>query len=141
MQAKQKEEKILLEVLPQASHFEPVKSACKEIIYYRAYSKDNQLVGAAFKASGKGYSSTIETMAGMTMDGKISAIKILSQNETPGLGNRITEDSFLAQFSGKDIPGLARAQAITGATVSSRAVMDSVGQKMQEIKTLIEDEK
>lgn len=140
-QAVKQEEESLAQVLPQAERFEPVKSSAGEIIYYKAYAKDNKPAGAAFKASAKGYSGIIETMAGMSRDGRISSIKILSQSETPGLGNRIAEAAFLFLFANKDILGLNQIQAIAGATISSKAVIDSVKKKAEEIKGLIENVK
>jgi len=138
-QAQNEEEEALLEVLPGAIRFEPVKSD-SEIIYYKGYGQDGRLKGVAFKVSAKGYSSTIETMVGMDKEGTISAIKILSQNETPGLGAGITEPSFTGQFKNKDTKSLTDVEAITGATISSGAVIDSVKAKAQEIKELIKDE-
>lgn len=128
----------LKEVLPEANTFEAVKEK-EEIIYYRGYDKNSKFVGVAFKATGKGYSSVIETLVGMLKDGKIIAIKILSQNETPGLGSRITESSFINQF--KRINDLSRVQAITGATISSRAVINTVEKKASEVRGLIKNEK
>jgi electron transport complex protein RnfG len=150
-------EESLKEVLPQAGRFEPVKKE-NEIIYYRALDKNGDLIGAAFKASAKGYSSVIETMVGMKKDGTINAIKILTQGETPGLGARITEIKndttifdffkgkrpdntkkpwFCEQFSSKNIADFSGIQSITGATISSQAVIDSVKEKAQEIKRLL----
>lgn len=140
-QANAEEEKSLTEVLPCALRFDPIKSTNSEVIYYKAYDKDNQQVGVAFKAQGKGYSSIIETMVGMSLSGKILAIKIITQNETPGLGNRVTENQFLNQFMNKDILELNKVQAITGASISSAAVIKSVEKKAQEIKELIENGK
>jgi len=40
------------------------------VIYYQAYDKDKHMVGVAFMASAKGYSSIIETMVGMLNDGR-----------------------------------------------------------------------
>ncbi|MCK9430277.1 MAG: FMN-binding protein, partial [Candidatus Omnitrophica bacterium] len=94
-----------------------------------------------FKASGKGYSSVIETLAGILPDGKINAIKVVSLNETPGLGMRVTEDSFTSQFNNQDALNLSGVQAIAGATISSRAVVDSVVKRAQELKELIKNEK
>ena len=136
-QAQAEEEASLKEVMPQAVHFEAVKSGT-EILYYKAHDKDGKLVGAAFKAAGKGYSSTIETMVGMLADGTISSIKVLSQNETPGLGVKVTQPDFTDKFSGKTTDDLSGVQAITGATISSRAVINSVQKKAQEIKELLE---
>jgi electron transport complex protein RnfG len=143
----------LKEVLPEAAMFEPVRSK-DEVLYYKAFDLDKNLLGLAFIAKKKGYSSDIETMVGMEPDGTITAIKILNQNETPGLGSRITEVKddttifdflmgkrkaefnkpwFQEQFSDKRVSGLDDIQAITGATISSRAVIDSVNIKAQEI--------
>lgn len=138
-QAQTAEDASLKEVLPEGIYFEAVKSD-GENIYYKAYDKDKQFVGVAFKVIGKGYSGTIETMVGMSKNGTINAIKILSQNETPGLGARITEPPFTNQFVNRDNKGLAGIQAIAGATISSKAVIDSVKKKTEEIKTLIKDE-
>jgi len=135
-QAQAEEEAGLKEVLPQALRFEPEKFG-GEVIYYKGYDQAGKLTGVAFKASSKGYSSVIETMAGMLPDGTITAIKILSQNETPGLGSQVAEPEFAEQFKNQDAVELSGVVAITGATISSRAVIDSVKQKAQEIKALI----
>ncbi len=137
-QAQVEEESGLKEVLPEADRFEAVKEK-EEIIYYKGHNKDGKFIGAVFKAAGKGYSSTIEALVGMLKDGKITAIKILSQNETPGLGSRIADLSFTNQF--KNINDLSRVQAITGATISSQAVIDLVEKKALEVRDLIKNEK
>jgi electron transport complex protein RnfG len=135
-QEQNEQENSLREVMPEGRDFEAVESD-GEIIYYKIYDKDKKLMGFAFQAQTKGYSSDIVTMVGMTMDGEITAIKVLSQNETPGLGARIAEPAFTGQFSHKNIQGISEVQAITGATISSKAVIDSVKKKAQEIKALI----
>ncbi len=139
-QAQAEEEMSLKEVLPEAENFAAVKSA-DDIIYYKGRSKDGKFVGIAFKAAGKGYSSTIETMVGMLKDGTITAIKVVNQEETPGLGSRIAEPGFTGQFANKNALELAGVQAITGATISSKAVIDSVKKKAQELKALIKDDR
>lgn len=160
LQAEKELEDSLKEVLPQGEKFEPVQKE-KEIIYYKVYDKEGKLLGAAFKASSKGYSSVIETIVGMTKDGTINAIKVLSQSETPGLGARITEIKeektifefmngkkssgirkpwFQEQFSNRKISDLDNVQAITGATISSKAVIDSVKAKAKEIEGLLNAE-
>jgi electron transport complex protein RnfG len=140
-QAQAEEQASLKEVVPAGEHFEEVKSQAGEVIYYKAHDKNGKLIGVAFKTSGKGYSSTVETMVGMGLDGAIINIKVLSQNETPGLGARVVEPDFTGQFARKDIQNLNEVQAITGATISSRAVMDAVKKKAEEIQALIKNEK
>jgi len=139
-QAYAEEQAALQEIMPQAARFTEVKSG-EEILYYKALDARDKTIGFVFKAGGKGYSSLIQTLAGIFPDGKISAIKVVSQNETPGLGMRITEKKFTDQFSGQDSLSLSGVQAITGATISSRAVMNSVMSKAHEIMELVKHEK
>lgn len=160
-QARLEEEASLKQVMPQGLNFTPIKSG-EEVVYYKVLGENDKFIGVAFKASGKGYSSTIETVVGMNKDGTINAIKVMNHNETPGLGSRIAEimddttiwdalrgkkkDTskltpwFQEQFKGKPAD-LKDIQAITGATVSSKAVMGSVRKRAEEIKTLIKDER
>jgi electron transport complex protein RnfG len=139
-QVKAEEEASFKEVMPEGASFEPVKSG-DEVAYYKVYDKDKKFIGAIFKASGKGYSSVIETVAGMKKNGEITDIKVVNQNETPGLGTRVTEKSFTAQFGGKNAESIQGVDAITGATISSKAVITSVNQKAAEIKELIKNER
>lgn len=154
-QAKAEEEQSLKDVFPQAKGFEPVKKG-EEALYYKALDDAGKVLGYAFKASKRGYASDIVTMAGMDTQGKIIKIKVLYQNETPGLGSRINEviqketlwdvllkkvkssekkePWFQAQFSGKAYDSLDRSvDTITGATITSKAVIDSVREKAVEV--------
>lgn len=135
-QAQAQEEQSLKEVLPEGEIFKPIKIK-DEIVYYDVFDKTEKLCGVAFKVSSKGYSSTIEAMVGMLKDGTISAVKILSQNETPGLGTQVAEEKFIGQF--KNRLDLSTVQAITGATISSKAVINSVEKKAKEIQGLIKN--
>ena len=128
----------LKEVMPGAIEFKAVESG-SEVLYYKAYGQNNSFMGVVFKASGKGYSSVVETIVGMLKDGTITAIKVLSQNETPGLGARVTEPSFTGQFKQINISGLDSVSAVTGATISSRAVINSVMLKAKEIQGQIQE--
>ncbi len=136
---KAEEEASLRKVMPSGERFEPVKSAEDEVIYYKIYDKNGEFIGTAFKASAKGYSSIIDTMAGMKKDATITAIKVLNQNETPGLGASISEPSFAARFMGRKAQDLGGVQAIAGATISSKAIIDSVKSRAQEILTLVDN--
>ena len=97
--------------------------------------KDNRFTGAAFETSSKnGYGGEIRIMVGVTAAGQVKTIQILSQHETPGLGTKITAAPFKPQFDGKPIEGTVWAvkkdngsfDAVTGATISSRAVLEAV---------------
>ncbi|MGE5280475.1 MAG: FMN-binding protein [Deltaproteobacteria bacterium] len=155
------EEESLKDVYPAAATFEPVTKD-DTILYYRALDDKRALLGYAFKAVRRGYSSDIVTMAGMTPEGRIVRIEVLSQNETPGLGTRVTEviqketlwdvllrrvkvlvqprPWFQERFDGKDAATLGQTvDAITGATISSSTVIASVKEKALEVLRQVND--
>ena len=73
-------------------------------------------------------------MVGILPDGSIAGIQILScSNETPGLGANATNEEFYGQYAGKPGDGSLKVskdggeiQAMTGATITSRAVTNGV---------------
>lgn len=97
--------------------------------------KDGQVNGYAVKTySDKGYSGQVILMVGFTPDGSLYNISVLEQKETPGLGTKMKEPKFKDQFNGKD-PAVftlkvkkdgGQVDAITAATISSRAFCDAV---------------
>lgn len=105
--------------------------------YYEAYDKDGKLVGRVLKIEAPGYSSVINSLVGVDLENKISGIQITSQKETPGLGSNIEKDDFLRQFVGKTMDSLkikkdgGSIDAVTGATISSRAIANGVIEAME----------
>ena len=72
-------------------------------------------------------------MVGIDSDGKVTGISVISaSSETPGLGARSTEPEFQAQFADQVGTEVAVAKdggsidALTGATITSRAVSEGV---------------
>lgn len=133
LQQAREEQAALEELMPGASVFNPVPEQ-GDLKYYRAYNEQKKLLGFVIKASQRGYSSDITVLAALSPKLEIADIKILSANETPGLGSRINEDSFRGQFRGKDIQSLDSVQAITGATISSSAVLNAIRNKITLLK-------
>lgn len=94
--------------------------------------KDGKSISYAFIAKGKGYGGEIQTLVGIDKDFAVKEIIVLSNSETPGLGSKITLSSFTDQFKGLKSKEVVlnkdggRVDAISGATISSRAVTDSV---------------
>ena len=82
----------------------------------------------------KGYNRIIKLMVGFDIEGTIKDIAVLEQKETPGLGTKITTEKFLSQYRGKNPAEWklmvkkdgGQTDAITGATISSRAFNDAV---------------
>ena len=107
----------------------------EDLTYNLAFSADNQFIGAAVKTYSKnGFGGKIELMVGMLANGNINKVSILSQAETPGLGANMVNDKFKNQFDGKDPKTFilkvkkdgGDVDAITAATISSRAVAEAV---------------
>ena len=80
-----------------------------------------------------GFGGAVDTMVGIDSDGKVTGISVISaSSETPGLGARSTEPEFQAQFAGQVGTEVAVAKdggsidALTGATITSRAVSEGV---------------
>ncbi len=97
-------------------------------------------VGYVFTAYRKGYSSIIETMVALDLTGTIVGSTILYQSETPGLGTRYAAPEWLEQLSGLDGSSVALSRdgggvsAVTGATVSGRAITGSVADGVAAIR-------
>lgn len=112
--------------------------------YYLAYNTAGQLQGYALKVSTRGYSSDIEMLLGLDTDFAITGFEVLSQAETPGLGSKITEPRFSARLLGRLALGLrlnkdgGEIDALTGATITSRAVINSLRQAATSLKSVLE---
>ncbi|MBU1004993.1 MAG: RnfABCDGE type electron transport complex subunit G [Nanoarchaeota archaeon] len=106
--------------------------------YSTAYDSKGNSVGKVLSVAAKGYSSVINAVVGIDNEGKITGIEVISQQETPGLGAKIVESSFLNQFIGKSPEDVVinkdggKIDAITGATISSRAITNGVRQAIEQ---------
>ena len=101
--------------------------------------KDGKTVGAAVESkTKKGFSGEISVMVGFNADGTIRNYRVLSHAETPGLGSKM-EEWFRADKGDQSVLGKNRASdhltvkkdggsvdAITAATISSRAFLDAI---------------
>ena len=96
---------------------------------------DGELSGMAISTfTNKGYSGLIRLMVGFSMEGEILNVATLEQKETPGLGTKIKNPSYVEQYIGKN-PGEfnmtvkkdgGEIDAITGATITTRAFNHAV---------------
>lgn len=116
----------------------------KEDIY--VIYNNEKVIGYAYLAQGKGYGGTIEILVGLEDETTIKGISIITHSESPGLGSRITEDNYLNQYNGIKIQDSelsangGKIDAITGATISSRAVVDAVRTTaLEKVKEIFEE--
>ena len=111
-----------------------------EIIY--TLKENGEVKGYAFPATGPGLWGTIHAYVGITEDySEMLGLEFISQEETPGLGGRITEDWYKEQFRGIDLTDKAdynyiiykpasggNVDAIAGATLTSKSVSNLVNE-------------
>ncbi len=111
---------------------------------FACYDTTHQLTGVVVEASGQGFQDVIRLIYGYDPRKEaIIGMKVLQSTETPGLGDKIiTDDKFLSNFAHLDVSldesgerlkapitmvkgereNDHQVSAITGATISSRAV-------------------
>ena len=137
---KKKLEAAIKTVLPNFDTLQMEKIALGDgedsLIFYTA-SKDKKIIGTAVKTyTMDGFMGKIELMVGFLEDGTINNTAVVSHKETPGLGDKmdVKKDKFPLQFMGKNPANFklevtkdgGDVDAITAATISSRAFCDAV---------------
>ena len=138
-------QKAVFKVFPQAKNVEQLKNKAMEIFLVKDAMGNN--LGYAFTCAGNGYQGEIKIMVGIKTDMiTMTGIEILESQETPGLGQEITADFFKKQFinlmSVPDITYVKGAkptkkneiETITGATISSKAVVNILNKGIQQFK-------
>jgi electron transport complex protein RnfG len=144
-------EQALKELMPEADRIEKLGdwSVHEKHGEYYAAKKGGAVIGYLIQSYGKGYSSYINTLIAVDKDFRVLKINILGHAETPGLGDEIETDGFKNRFAGKDAGHLKvlrtetteYVQAISGATISSRAVAeDAVKNGVEFLKKTLQKE-
>ena len=98
---------------------------------YIAENSDGSFIGYVSEVSPNGFGGAINMVVGVDTYGNISGISIVKMTETSGLGANAANTSFREQFVGKTGPLAVDKDggeivALTGATITSRAVTDGV---------------
>lgn len=84
---------------------------------------DGEVKGYAVNiVTSEGYGGDIEMIVGFDAELNITGVEYISMSETPGLGTRAKEEPFVSQFIGQPAKEFSEIQAVTGATVTSKAV-------------------
>ena len=107
------------------------------------YDKDGKKLGYALQATGPGFSDPITLLIGYDRgQHTLTGMKILDSKETPGIADGILKPAFTGQFHGAKAPvngvkaGATPTPAgsvvlITGATISSRAVLRAINTTLE----------
>jgi Na+-translocating ferredoxin:NAD+ oxidoreductase subunit G len=144
---RQATERAIFLVQPESQRYELLETG--DFTVFRVFDESNQPLGYALVHGGQGFQSTITLVIGVSSDlATITGIEVLDQNETPGLGTVIKEEGFLSQFlrmsvaekigwvKGPPADGANQVQVVTGATVSTRAVVEIVNEGIAELRRL-----
>lgn len=147
MHRKADTEKAIFLVQPDAKSYKPVETVdfeCYEV--FSDTSKSNS-IGYALPYEGNGFQGKIRLMVGIGKDLEtLKGLQVLEQVETPGLGTKVTEDDFTSQFveleadpqvdwvKGVEPGNPNEIQAITGATISSKAVVFIVNDGIKKLR-------
>ncbi|MES9851248.1 MAG: electron transport complex subunit RsxG [Candidatus Thiodiazotropha sp. L084R] len=120
------------------------------ITVYTAISK-GQLIATLLSVEAQhGYNGKITLLVGILADGTLSGVEVVAHHETPGLGDKIESrrSPWLEQFHGRSLAspkqddwGVKRDggafDQISGATVTSRAVIQSLKKALTYIQQQI----
>jgi electron transport complex protein RnfG len=151
-----KRNRLVKALLPEAKDFilieeqieiQSLQRKKENIEIYKALSDANECVGWSFEAIGSGFADKIKLVIALDKDfEKIAGFDVLSSNETPGFGDQIKYDYFRGQFKGAPAGELklvtvgepdeidSQIVAISGATISSEAVVEIVSNSVTQIK-------
>lgn len=108
---------------------------------YAVYAKTEfrSLVGYCASVTASGFGGDISMMVAVSQEGDVLGVEIVSMSETPGLGSRAGEQEHLAQYVGTPNHvilggGVVLGEdvdAISGATISSKAVNEGVNRALE----------
>ena len=145
-QKQKTQEAAMREVLPQASGYREIPaeksgSGSGSIAAIYEGLPGGELTGYVIKLSPEGYSGNIDLIVGISaQDKKITGMRVLRHSETPGLGALSVKEDFFRRYDGKDLvplsvvrtsPGEHDIQAITSATITTKAITGAVNEAIE----------
>ena len=133
-------QKALKNVLPEFDASEEEAMTVDELpVIVHTAKQGEQVVGYAVETmTTKGFSGVFRLMVGFRASGEVYNINVLEHSETPGLGSKMSDEgnSLLVSFKDKNPANMKQplavvkdggdVQALTAATISSRAYVDAV---------------
>ena len=124
--AEQRAQETYAALVPEAASFEEVECSvegCTAALEARDAS--GATVGYVIVAQSKGYGGQVPIAVAFDADGTVTNITAMSNSETPGLGSRIADESYIGQYVGLSAAPLEASDIdlISGATISSKAAL------------------
>ena len=115
----------------------------KDGFYTVRYGERLAATGYCIESTAGGFGGDLILMVGFDEGGNILGVSIVSLSETPGLGARVNDADYLSQYVGKsgsltlNKDGGSDIDAISGATISSRAVLSAVNAATERLQTYL----
>jgi electron transport complex protein RnfG len=131
---KAKQEAAIKAVLPEFTSVDEAAIVNDQKVF-RAYDANGELVGIAVETKELGFGGDVTTMVGFDANGSIVDYSLLAHAETPGLGSKLVDwfkvKSDIRGANSENIPlkvskDGGNYDAITAATISSRAFLNSI---------------
>lgn len=111
--------------LPEADSFTSLECGMDGVT---AVLKADNGAGYVITAQARGYGGQVPAAVSFSPDGTIQKVVMMSNDETPGLGQKVTDEDFSGQFAGRAAESIALSDidSVSGATISSRAALAAV---------------
>ncbi len=109
---------------------------------YEALDGSGAVMGYVFKTAPVGFGGAIDMVVGVSKEGAITGVSIVTMLETSGLGDKAKDASWLAQYiDGSEAFAVDKdggeIDALSGATITSRAVTNGVNAALEAYASLI----
>ena len=151
VQERRKAEMARAAVMPEADAFRLLETAGDaQVDWVYEALRDGACVGYVAQGTGRGFGGEIEVIIGLRTDGEITGVSVGGANfsETAGLGAKAKDAAFTDGFVGKRVPltvvkaGETKSEstvdAITSATITSKAVNDTITRVSEAVRALVE---
>ena len=108
-------------------------------------SKNGEGAGYCVNITGKGFGGDMTLMIGYNYDGSVKGVQVISHAETPGVGTKAITENHLSQYFGKSgeltisKSGASDVDAVSGATISSKAVHAAVNKANSIVDEIIQN--
>lgn len=123
-------------VAPGATIFSQVKFDPSLVADMHAAYKGDVLLGYCVELNADGFTGPMDLLVGVSAAGKVTGVSILKHTETPGLGANADDPDFLDQFVGRSgviEAGRGGVDAVSGATITSKAVAQGVSDALEAV--------
>ncbi len=132
----------LLSAVPGAHRFEHI---LRPVDHYVLFDAAGARIGVAFVTTSvppqiTAYRGEIDLLVGIDREGRVASVQLLDHEESPDYVDRIVASGLLGAFVGRNAAEHAQVEAITGATITSRAMIDDIASAHERVMAMLSGE-